>query len=108
MIRRITILVAIAMFAIPGVAWGATRHSCPVPRTPTNGFFKSLSATQKVSCSTVAKVLKVWNGQEFPPFRAAGRSPWEYRKPIDNDRRMYTLLHAGGGRSTYMVTLPYG
>jgi hypothetical protein len=50
----------------------------------------------------------VWNGQESPPFRAAGRSWWEYRKPIDNDRRMYTLLRAGGERSIYMVTLPYG
>jgi hypothetical protein len=46
-----------------------------------------------------------WPG--VPPFRAARRLWWEYRKPIDHERLMYTLLHAGGGRSIYMVTLPY-
>lgn len=58
MIRRITILTAIALLAIPAVASAQ-------PRTPTEGFFKSLAAPWKVSCSTVRKVIRVWNGQEF-------------------------------------------
>jgi hypothetical protein len=56
----------------------------------------------------VLQVLAVWDHQQFPPFLAAGFKWWEYRNYLRRQNLMYTLLHASGHRSIYMITLPYG
>lgn len=100
-------LTALALAASgTGSAPAALRlHDCAAPRG-TDGFYKAIRATMNLSCGTVYTVLRVWQGVESRPFRAAGRR-WTQSHKIRGNRA-YTTLHSPGIRYIYIVSLPYG
>jgi hypothetical protein len=72
-------------------------------------FVKSLDATQNVSCAAAHRVLAVFDGQEFPPWRAAGAAWWNgSRHVFDHQTLELSSLYSTDGRVIKFVSQPYG
>jgi hypothetical protein len=71
-------------------------------------FVKVRDATQNVSCGAARRVLAVFDGQEFPPWRAAGAAWWNgNRYLLDHQQFELSSVYSTDGRSIRFISRPY-